>query len=84
MREVLNAAQSLDAKIEIVHAGVGSRCSMLRLIRCAACELRALLVQPDAFPSINKRIVALAADALPAMYQTSELVAAGGLMSYGS
>ena len=34
---------------------------MPRSIRCAACELRALLVQPDAFTSINKRIVALAA-----------------------
>jgi putative ABC transport system substrate-binding protein len=44
----------------------------------------ALLVQLDAF-LINKRIVALAArDALPAMYQTRELVVAGGLMSYGS
>ena len=44
----------------------------------------ALLVQPDAF-LINKRIVALAAqDALPTMYQSRELVAAGGLMSYGS
>jgi putative ABC transport system substrate-binding protein len=43
----------------------------------------ALLVQPDAF-LINKRIVALAArDAVPAMYQVRELVAAGGLMSYG-
>jgi ABC-type uncharacterized transport system substrate-binding protein len=41
-------------------------------------------VQPDAF-LINKRIVALAARyALPAMYQTRVLVAAGGLMSYGS
>jgi putative ABC transport system substrate-binding protein len=44
----------------------------------------ALLVQPDAF-LINKRIVALAKrDALPAMYQIRDLVAAGGLMSYGS
>ena len=51
----------------------------LRGIRASA-----LLVQPDAF-LINKRIVALAArDALPAMYQTRELVVAGGLMSYGS
>ena len=41
-------------------------------------------MQLDAF-LINKRIVALAArDALPAMYQTRELVAAGGLLSYGS
>jgi putative ABC transport system substrate-binding protein len=41
-------------------------------------------VQPDAFLN-DKRIVALAArDALPAMYQDRELVAAGGLMSYGT
>ena len=41
-------------------------------------------MQPDAF-LINKRIVALAAqDALHTMYQSRELVAAGGLMSYGS
>jgi hypothetical protein len=43
----------------------------------------ALLVQPDAF-LINKRIVALAErDALPVMYQSRDLVAGGGLMSYG-
>src|SRR5262249_11907898 len=45
---------------------------------------RVAVLQPDAF-LINKRIVALAArDALPAMYSSRELVAAGGLMSYGS
>jgi putative tryptophan/tyrosine transport system substrate-binding protein len=82
-REALDAAQKLGAKIEIVHASseaeIDSAFDTLRGIRASA-----LLVQPDAFLH-NKRIVALAArDALPAMYQTRELVAAGGLMSYGS
>jgi putative ABC transport system substrate-binding protein len=41
-------------------------------------------VQLDAF-LVNRRIVALAAqNALPVLYQTRELIAAGGLMSYGS
>ena len=76
-------AQKLGEKIEIVHASseaeIDAAFGRLRGIRASA-----LLVQPDAF-LINKRIVALAArDALPAMYQTRELVAAGGLMSYGS
>ena len=76
-------AQKLGEKIEIVHASseaeIDAAFDRLRGIRASA-----LLVQPDAF-LINKRIVALAArDALPAMYQTLELVAAGGLMSYGS
>jgi putative ABC transport system substrate-binding protein len=47
-------------------------------------RVNAVLVQPDAF-LVNKRIVALVAqDPLPALYQTRELVAAGGLMSYGT
>jgi putative tryptophan/tyrosine transport system substrate-binding protein len=83
VRDALDAAQKLGAKIEIVHASseaeIDSAFDTLRGIRASA-----LLVQPDAFLH-NKRIVALAArDALPAMYQTRELVAAGGLMSYGS
>ena len=83
VRDALDAAQKLGEKIEIVHASseaeIDAAFDRLRGIRASA-----LLVQPDAF-LINKRIVALAArDALPAMYQTRELVAAGGLMSYGS
>src|ERR1700719_2762495 len=83
VRDALDAAQKLGEKIEIVHASseaeIDAAFDTLRGMRA-----NALLVQPDAF-LINKRIVALAArDALPAMYQTSELVAAGGLMSYGS
>jgi putative ABC transport system substrate-binding protein len=83
VRDALDAAQKLGEKIEIVHASseaeIDAAFDTLRGMRA-----NALLVQPDAF-LINKRIVALAArDALPAMYQTRELVAAGGLMSYGS
>jgi putative ABC transport system substrate-binding protein len=82
VRDALDAAKKLGEKIEIVHASseaeIDAAFDTLRGMRASA-----LLVQPDAF-LINKRIVALAArDALPAMYQTRELVAAGGLMSYG-
>jgi putative tryptophan/tyrosine transport system substrate-binding protein len=82
VRDALDAAQKLGEKIEIVHASseaeIDAAFDTLRGMRA-----NALLVQPDAF-LINKRIVALAArDTLPAMYQTRELVAAGGLMSYG-
>ena len=83
VRDALDAAQKLGETIEIVHASseaeIDAAFDTLRNTRASA-----LLVQPDAF-LINKRIVALAArDALPAMYQTSDMVAAGGLMSYGS
>jgi len=83
VRDALDAAQKLGKKIEIVHASSEAEIDVafdtLRSVRA-----NALLVQPDAF-LINKRIVALAAqDALPTMYQSRELVAAGGLMSYGS
>ena len=83
VRDALDAAQNLGEKIEIVRASseaeIDAAFDTLRGMRA-----NALLVQPDAF-LINKRIVALAArDALPAMYQIRDLVAAGGLMSYGS
>jgi len=83
VQDALDAAQKLGKKIEIVHASseaeIDAAFDTLRGMRASA-----LLVQPDAFLN-NKRIVALAArDALPAMYQARELVAAGGLMSYGS
>ena len=83
VRDALDAAQKLGEKIEIVHASSEAEIDVafetLRGMRASA-----LLVQPDAFLN-NKRIVALAArDALPAMYQDRELVAAGGLMSYGT
>jgi putative tryptophan/tyrosine transport system substrate-binding protein len=83
VRDAVNAAQKLGEKIEIVHASSDAE------IDAAFDKLRgtgasALLVQLDAF-LVNKRIVALAAqNALPVLYQTRELIAAGGLMSYGS
>jgi putative ABC transport system substrate-binding protein len=83
VRDAVSAAQKFGEKIEIVHASseaeIEAAFDTLRGMRASA-----LLVQPDAFLN-NKRIVAFAArEALPAMYQTRELVAAGGLMSYGS
>jgi ABC-type uncharacterized transport system substrate-binding protein len=83
VRDALDAAQKLGEKIEIVHASseaeIDAAFDRLRGMRASA-----LLVQPDAFLN-NERIVALAArNALPTMYQARELVAAGGLMSYGS
>lgn len=83
VRDAVDAAQKLGEKIEIVHASsdaeIDAAFGTLRGIGASA-----LLVQPDAF-LVNKRIVALAAqNALPTLYQTRELIAAGGLMSYGS
>ena len=83
MRDALDAAQKLGEKIEIVHASSEAEIDAA-FIRLRGIRTGALLVQGDAC-LINERIVALAArDALPAMYQARELVAAGGLMSYGS
>jgi putative ABC transport system substrate-binding protein len=83
VRDAVDAAQKLGEKIEIVHASsdaeIDAAFDTLRGIGASA-----LLVQPDAF-LVNKRIVALAAqNALPTLYQARELIAAGGLMSYGS
>ena len=83
VRDAVDAAQKIGEKIEIVHASsdaeINAAFDTLRGIGAGA-----LLVQLDAF-LVNKRIVALAAqNALPALYQTRELIAAGGLMSYGS
>ncbi len=83
VRDALDAAEKLRQKVEIIPASneaeIDAAFDRLRSVRASA-----LLVQLDAF-LINERIVGLAArDALPAIYQTRELVAAGGLMSYGS
>ena len=82
-RDALDAARKLGQNIEIVRASTESEIdAAFETLR--AMQPGALLVQPDAF-LINRRIVALAErDALPVMYQVRELVAAGGLMSYGS
>lgn len=83
VRDAVDAAQKLGEKVEIVRASsdaeINAAFDTLRNIGAGA-----LLVQLDAF-LVNERIVALAAqNALPTLYQTRELIAAGGLMSYGS
>ena len=82
VRDALGAARKFEQRMEIVHASseaeIDAAFDMVRELRAGA-----LLAQPDAF-LLNKRIVSLAArDAVPAMYQVRDLVAAGGLMSYG-
>jgi putative ABC transport system substrate-binding protein len=82
-QDALDAARKLGQNIEIVRASTESEIDAA-FDTLRAMQPGALLVQPDAF-LINRRIVALAErDALPVMYQVRELVAAGGLMSYGS
>jgi putative ABC transport system substrate-binding protein len=83
VRDAVDGAQKLGEKVEIVRASsdaeINAAFDTLRNIGAGA-----LLVQLDAF-LVNERIVALAAqNALPTLYQTRELIAAGGLMSYGS
>jgi len=83
VRDAVGAAQKIGEKIEIVHASSDAEIDAA-FDRLRGIGAGALLVQPDAF-LVNKRIVALAAqNTLPALYQTRELIAAGGLMSYGS
>jgi putative ABC transport system substrate-binding protein len=82
VRDALGAASKFERRMEIVHASseaeIDAAFDRVREMRAGA-----LLAQPDAFLN-NKRIVSLAArDAVPAMYQVRDLVAAGGLMSYG-
>jgi putative tryptophan/tyrosine transport system substrate-binding protein len=83
VRDALDAARKLEKRVEILHASseaeIDAAFDSAREMRASA-----MLVQPDAF-LINRRIVSLAArDALPVMYQVRDLVAAGGLMSYGT
>jgi putative ABC transport system substrate-binding protein len=83
VRDALDAAQNIGEKIEVVHASSETEIDAA-FDALHGKQVNALLVQLDAF-LVNKRITALAArDALPALYQTRELVAAGGLMSYGT
>jgi len=82
VRDALGAARKFEQRMEILHASseaeIDAEFDRVREMRAGA-----LLAQPDAF-LLNKRIVSLAArDAVPAMYQVRDLVAAGGLMSYG-
>jgi putative ABC transport system substrate-binding protein len=83
MRDATEAAQKFGMKIEILHARTDAEIdAAFDTLRSK--QANALLVQLDAF-LVNKRIVALASrDALPTLYQARELIAAGGLMSYGT
>jgi putative ABC transport system substrate-binding protein len=82
VRDALDAAHKLGQRLEIVHAGSEDEIdAAFRSVHDMRAE--ALLSQGDAFLN-NRRIVELAArEAIPTMYQARELVAAGGLMSYG-
>jgi putative ABC transport system substrate-binding protein len=82
VRDALDAARKFERRVEIAYASseaeIDAAFDKVREVRAGA-----LLAQGDSF-LINKRIVSLAArDAVPAMYQVRDLVAAGGLMSYG-
>jgi len=82
--EVRNAARSLGLQVHIVDAGTAQEidAAFPLLIERRA---RAFLLSTDAFlASRRDQIVALAArHAIPAMYPLSEMVKAGGLVSYG-
>jgi putative ABC transport system substrate-binding protein len=83
VRDAVEAAQKLGKKIEILHARTEAEIDAA-FDALRSMQANALLVQLDAF-LVNKRIVSLAArDALPTLYQARELIAAGGLMSYGT
>jgi putative ABC transport system substrate-binding protein len=82
VRDALEAARKFERSMEILHASseaeIDAAFDKVRDLRAGA-----LLTQGDAFLN-NKRIVSLAArDAVPAMYPNHDLVAGGGLMSYG-
>ena len=82
VRDALGAARTFEQRMEIIHASSEAEIDAA-FDRVREMHAGALLAQPDAF-LLNKRIVSLAArDAVPAMYQVRDLVAAGGLMSYG-
>ena len=82
--EVRNAARSLGLQVHIVDAGTAQEidAAFPLLIERRA---RAFLLSTDAFlASRRDQLVALAArHAIPAMYPLSEMVKAGGLVSYG-
>ena len=83
VRDAIDAARKFERGLEIVHASseaeIDAAFDKVRQVRAGA-----MLVQPDSF-LINTRIVSLAArDAVPVMYSVRDLVAAGGLMSYGT
>ena len=81
--DALDAARTLGQRLEILHASSDAEIDAA-FDRAREVRAGAMVAQPDAF-LVNKRIVSLAArDTLPVMYQVRDLVAAGGLISYGT
>jgi putative ABC transport system substrate-binding protein len=82
VRDALGAASKLGQRIEVVRAGSDDEIDAA-FNTIHEMHADAMLAQPDAF-LVNKRLVELAAHySVPAKYQVRDLVAAGGLMSYG-
>lgn len=82
VQDALEASSKLGQRIEIVRASseveIDSAFNRIHEMRADA-----VLAQPDAF-LVTKRLVGLAERyAIPTMYQVRDLVAAGGLVSYG-
>jgi putative ABC transport system substrate-binding protein len=85
LRELRVAANTLGLQIYALHASTGSDL-ILAFSNMAQRKAAGLVIAPDAF--LNSRSEELAALALrhavPAIFNTHEFVAAGGLMSYGA
>jgi putative ABC transport system substrate-binding protein len=84
VRDAIDAARKFERDMEIVYASseaeIDAAFDIVRELRAGA-----MLVHADASLGHNTRIVSLAArDTVPVMYSVLDLVAAGGLISYGS
>ena len=83
--DVQTAGTTLGLEVEVVKAGT-ERDLEAAFVRLLQRNTRALIVAGDAFFLFHrKQIAALAVrNAIPALYNTRDFVAAGGLMSYGA
>jgi ABC-type uncharacterized transport system substrate-binding protein len=85
MHDLMEAADSLGCRIEIVTASTESELEPA-FARMVAKSARAMMISSDPFFfGVRDRVIELAGrHALPAIYDFREYVAAGGLMSYGT
>jgi putative ABC transport system substrate-binding protein len=85
MRDVQEAAHAKAVQLHILKAGTESEihAAFATLVQL---DIGALLVVTDAFfSSLREQLVALASrHAIPAIYESREFAAAGGLISYGT